>query len=119
TSNLLFGIGTILVACLSYYLKLSQFVTVPILLLCAYLSIPTTPLPKTLTACAFPIYLLHMIPLSLVNLAVKNIPLLSFLKTSVAGWVVVGGSIMMICIVMCKGMRKGMPNFSTLLFGGR
>lgn len=118
-SNLFFVMMALLLAVLSWYFSVETFIVLPMLTLFVYLAMPIQALPTALTTCSFPIYVLHMIPLGLINCIFKNVPSLSFSRTSVLGWLIIGVSTMIICMIMCHIMRKVLPKFSCLLFGGR
>ena len=119
TARLFFGLIALLVVIASWYFHIKVFIFLPILTLCIYLAMPVKALSSFLIKNTFAIYLLHMLPLSLVNLIIKNVPSLSFIQTSVLGWLTVGSCIMLVCVITSNVLRKTFPRFSKLLLGGR
>ena len=78
--------------------------------------IPCKLWPRSLTSCAFPIFLLHGFVLIFLPLIVKRIPILGH---SFCGYLFQVVCILGVCLMLTCFLRKVMPRFASLVFGGR
>lgn len=78
--------------------------------------VPDKSWPKSLTSCAFPIFLLHGFVLIFLPPVVKPFPILGH---SFCGYLFQVVCILGVCLMLTWLLRKTMPRFASLVFGGR
>lgn len=88
--------------------------SLPFLLLFFWNILPASRWPQWLTACAFPIYLVHILTHPYFDIALKS---LSLGKTAMA-FIQLFGSVF-VSIALAMALRRVAPRFAGVIFGGR
>ena len=88
--------------------------SLPFLLYFTWCSMTVSKLPQWLTACSFPIFLMHTIALSYIGIAMKHLPM----GTTSAAFVGFIGSII-VSMAIAVFSRRFLPRFANVIFGGR
>ena len=88
--------------------------SVPFLLCFAWGIMPSYKLPQWLTACSFPIFLMHPIALSYYVTTMKYV----HAKATLTAFVGVLGSIAASILIAAR-LRRHLPRFANAIFGGR
>lgn len=88
--------------------------TIPFLLYLVWRITPTCEWPRWLTACSFPIFLIHIILLSYFSIAFKHLPVPALGAEFISFFGSIVGSITMAVL-----LRRYTPKLASILFGGR
>ena len=88
--------------------------SLPFLLYFTWCIMTVSKLPQWLIACSFPIFLMHTIALSYIGIAMKHLPT----GTTSAAFVGFIGSII-ISMAIAAFLRRFLPRFANVIFGGR
>ena len=87
---------------------------VPCLLYLVWSITPTSEWPKWLTACSFPIFLIHIVLLAYFGIAFKHVPVPEIWAAFISLAGSFGGAIAITLL-----LRRYLPKFAGILFGGR
>ncbi len=93
-------------------------IAIPLVLLATWNFVSANKWNKFLTACSFPIYLLHMFVLASLNIIKKNIPGLPY-PSGISEYLLNGVIAIIGSIIITFLLRKYLPKLSCILFGGR
>ena len=95
-----------------------RLLAVPIIMIAYWRIVPGIALPKWVTSCSFPMYVLHLLFIMLLSRSLAVVGLAD-LKNSFATYCILIPLVMILCVGLTVAIRRCLPHFCQFLFGGR
>lgn len=100
-------------------IPLKGLIEIFVVMIALWLVVPTCQWPRWLTSSAFPMFLLHSAVITCFMAIFRVTGTKAFMGSSLLSFFVQSAAVVLICVGISFLLRKWLPKFSSIVFGGR